>query len=323
MSGFDDQTSLASPTGANLNLLHMRPKDKLRAVVHINHGLAEHAARYQPFADYLSQVGFAVFAHDHRGHGHTTASDATAGRFAEAPAGRGWEKVVADSLAVNTRARTEYPQSPLITFGHSMGGLIAMNFALSHPDRQIALAVWNSNFKMGLEGRVAQAILAAERMLKGSDVPSGMLSRLTFEAWGKAIKNAKTRSDWLSHDTAAVSAYIEDPLCGWDPTVGLWQDIFAMAFHGSNRAALAALPKTMPIHLVGGGQDPATAKGRAVTWFARKLRGHGMEDVTCCIYEGLRHETLNESAPPGAHGAMEDFAAWALSAPQRGTAAAT
>ncbi|MCY6379876.1 alpha/beta fold hydrolase [Hoeflea prorocentri] len=317
MSGFDEQTTLASPTGANLNLFHMHPKDRLRAVVQINHGLAEHAARYLPFAQYLSQIGFAVFAHDHRGHGHTRADDAPLGRFATAAAGRGWEKTVADTLAVNLHAQKQYADAPLITFGHSMGGLIAMNFALSHPDRQAALAVWNSNFKMGFEGRIAQALLAAERMLKGSDVPSGMLPRLTFQAWGKAIRKAETPFDWLSHDPAAVSAYIEDPLCGWDATVSLWQDIFAMAFRGSNPRALAALPNTMPVHLVGGGQDPATAKGGAVTWFARKLCSHGKKDVTGRIYEGLRHETLNESAPPGARGAMEDFAAWALSALQR------
>ena len=317
MSGFDEQTVLESPTGAALNLFHMQPRDKVRAIVQINHGLAEHAARYEPFADYLSQVGFATFVHDHRGHGHTRAPDAPLGTFAKAPAGRAWEKVIADTLAVNNHARALYPEAPAITFGHSMGGLIALNFALSHPDSQAAVAVWNANFKMGLDGRVAQGVLAAERMLLGSDVPSRILPRLTFQAWGKAVKNAETGFDWLSHDRDQVAAYVDDPLCGWDASVSLWPDIFAMAFRGSNASALAALPKTMPIHLVGGGQDPATGNGRAVTWMASHLRGLGFEHVTGRIYDGLRHETLNESALPGARGAMEDFAAWAVSALHR------
>ena len=52
-------------------------------VVQINHGLAEHAARYARFADFLAARGFHVYAHDHRGHGATKAPDAPLGRFAD------------------------------------------------------------------------------------------------------------------------------------------------------------------------------------------------------------------------------------------------
>lgn len=320
MSGFDEQTTLRSPTGAELNLLHKRPADGLHAVVQINHGLAEHAARYVRFADYLSEVGFATYVHDHRGHGHTKAPDAPLGTFGKAPAGEGWKLAVADVLAVHDHAAAQYPDAPIITFGHSMGGMIALNFALSHPQSQAAVAVWNANFKMGFEGRIAQAVLAGERMFKGSDVPSGILPKQTFAAWGKAIKGARTEFDWLSHDPEQVDAYVEDPLCGWDASVALWQDIFAMGFRGSDKSALSALPDTLPIHLVGGGQDPATGKGRAVTWMAKHMRSCGLKDVTGRIYDEMRHETLNETALPGARGAMEDFAAWAVSALQRSRA---
>lgn len=310
MSGFEQQTTLSSPTGATLNLFHQSPRKTARGIVQINHGLAERASRYAAFANYLSEQGLAVFVHDHRGHGDTKAPDAPIGLFARAPAGRAHETVLADTLAVNEHARGLYPDLPVITFGHSMGGLIAMNFALTHPDKQTALAVWNSNFKMGAEGRLAQAILATERMLLGSDVPSRILPKLTFAAWGKAVANAETEFDWLSHDKEQVVAYINDPLCGWDASVSLWQDIFAMAFRGGDRTALSALPSTLPIHLVGGGQDPATNNGKAVSWMAQRLRGQGFANVTLNLYEGLRHETLNESAPPGAQGAMDDFGAW-------------
>ncbi len=317
MDGFDEQTALKSPTGATLNLLHRRPEGKARAIVQINHGLAEHAARYQPFAQFLSEAGFAVFAHDHRGHGMTVAPDAPLGTFAKAPPGKAWEKVIADTLAVNEFAHEHYPDTPLITFGHSMGGMIALNFALSYPHRQTALAIWNSNFHLGLDGRIAQGMLALERMLRGSDTPSSLLPKITFQNWGKAIKNARTDFDWLSHDEKIVQAYIDDPLCGWDASVSLWQDLFAMGFRGRNTKAFGRLPRSMPIHLVGGGQDPATNKGRAVTWMAKRLQAEGFTEVTGRIYDGLRHETLNESAPPGALGAMQDFAAWAIAALNR------
>lgn len=63
---FDKQTTLASPTGATLNLYVKHASGTPRAVVQINHGLAEHAARYARFADYLAPRGFHVYVHDHR-----------------------------------------------------------------------------------------------------------------------------------------------------------------------------------------------------------------------------------------------------------------
>ncbi len=317
---FSDHTDLVSPTGATLRLYRMAPEGVPKAVVQINHGLAEHAARYQRFASFLVRNGFAVQAHDHRGHGHSHAPDAPQGVFSKAPSGEAWRPVIEDVLAVHDEAARRFPGIPVITFGHSMGGTVAANFALSHPTRQTALAIWNSNFNYGLSGRIGQGLLRVERMLLGSDVPSRILPRLTFASWGRSIENARTDFDWLSHDPAQVKAYIDDPLCGWDASVGLWQDIFAMGYRAADPSALAALPKTLPIQLVGGGQDPATDKGAAVDWYGAWLRSRGFSNVTSRIYESMRHETLNESAPPGAEAAMQDFVAWAREAVAVGSA---
>lgn len=311
MTDFANPTILNSPTGAALSLHHAAPAGTPRAVVQVNHGLAEHAARYAPFARFLVRHGFAVFAHDHRGHGATRAPDAPEGTFAHAPAGAAWLPVIADTLAVNTHAAVLYPGSPIITFGHSMGGMIAMNFALSHPESQAGLAIWNANFNSGTAGRLAQLILAAERLFLGSDVPSRMLPKLTFEQWGKSIEGAHTPFDWLSHDENQVQAYIDDPDCGWNASVSMWQDIFAMGNRAADRSRLAELPKTLPIQLVGGGHDPATDGGKAVTWFADRLQRLDCSDITVNVYKAMRHETLNESAPPGSQSAMEDFLRWA------------
>ncbi|MBB3655337.1 alpha-beta hydrolase superfamily lysophospholipase [Rhizobium sp. BK650] len=289
---------------ASLAYHHQTSEGQGRAILMISHGLAEHSRRYRRFAEAMAVRGYHVYAHDHRGHGETTVADAPLGRFARRS---GVERVVSDIAAMYDLATSRHPGLPVILFGHSMGGLIALNAAADLPGRFAALAVWNSNFAIGLSGRAAQAALLAERMLKGSDVPSDMLPRLTFSAWSNSIPDHRTEFDWLSRNPVEVDAYIADPLCGFNASVSLWLDVFALTFRGIEKEQLEKLPKDMPIHLVGGGMDPATSKGKAVLWLSKRLKSHGFSRISIEIYQDMRHETLNEI---GAEAAIADFADW-------------
>ncbi|MCO5730322.1 alpha/beta hydrolase [Rhizobium sp. SSA_523] len=302
---FTTSASLASPTGAVLALRHQPAAGAPRAILQICHGLAEHSGRYRAFAEFMADRGFEVYAHDHRGHGLTTAPDAVQGRFAQTG---GVEKVIADVKAVTDHATAQNPGLPVLLFGHSMGGLIALNTALSHPRSVQALAIWNSNFAVGFMGRVAQAVLKTERALKGSDVPSAILPRLTFETWGRSMPDFKSQADWLSRDRAEVEAYEADPLCGFDISVSMWLDVFDLTFRGSQQQGLSRLKKDMPIHLVGGGEDPATDGAKAIAWLSHRLAAAGFTRVTRRIYPEMRHETLKEI---GREKAMAEFADWA------------
>src|SRR5690606_5800884 len=142
-------------------------------------------------------------------------------------------------------------------------------------ERVHAGAVWNANFTAGLAGRAALAILAWERFRLGSDVPSRLLPKLTFRAWGKAVPGHTTPFDWLSRDAAEVEAYIADPLCGWDASVSLWRDVFGFIFAGADDRNFASMRRDLPVLLVGGEKDPATDYGKAVTHLARRMKRMG------------------------------------------------
>lgn len=301
---FPDTRRLKSPTGATLAWHHSKADDTPRGVILVCHGLAEHSRRYARFAASLSASGYHVYVHDHRGHGETTAPDAPLGRFA---ARNGADAVIADVMAMRDMAAGEHPGLPLLLFGHSMGGLISLNTVVEHPEAFSGVAVWNSNFAAGLPGRAAQGILAVEKMLLGSDVPSAMLPKLTFQAWGKAIKGHRTLFDWLSHIPAEVDAYIADPLCGFDASVSLWQDIFELTYRAPTANRISRLRPNFPLNLVGGGEDPATNGGKAINWLANHLKNAGLSRITTEIYQNARHETLNDIV---ADGAIRDFTAW-------------
>jgi len=301
---FDTQRRLVSPTGASLNLYTRLADGSPRAVVQINHGLAEHAARYGRFADSLASRGFHSYAHDHRGHGFTTAPDAPPARFGTPSGG---DKVIADVAAIHDLIRREHPRLPVILFGHSMGGLIAANFLQAHPDAADAAAIWNANFSAGLAGRAALALLAWEKFRLGSDVPSRLLPRLTFQAWANKVPGHATQFDWLSRDADEVRKYIDDPLCGWNASVSLWRDLFGFIFAGADDSRFSSAPRDLPINLVGGAKDPATDGGKAVEHFARRLRRMGFSNLVSTVYADTRHESLNEV---NRNIIMEDFGTW-------------
>ena len=75
--------TIISSTGAKLNVYSLLPQKEVKAIIHIAHGMVEHANRYLRFANELCKSGYAVYSHDIRGHGHTKAQDAPQGVFAK------------------------------------------------------------------------------------------------------------------------------------------------------------------------------------------------------------------------------------------------
>jgi alpha-beta hydrolase superfamily lysophospholipase len=288
---FPESTTLASPTGASLRLYHEPATARPRGIVQINHGLAEHAARYARLAKALSEAGYHVYAHDHRGHGFTKAKDAPQGMFAD---GDGHQRVLDDVLAVRSHAAAAHPGLPLIIFGHSMGGLIAMNSVLRDPDGLAGAAIWNSNFTAGALGRLAQFILATEKMLLGSDVPSRMLPKLTFGDWAKKETDGRTAFDWLSRDHGEVDKYVADPLCGWNASVSMWQDIFRFVFTGADNASFSNVPKSLPFNLHGSRHDASTDFAKATEALVGRMKAIGFSNITLEIHPDDRHECLND-----------------------------
>jgi alpha-beta hydrolase superfamily lysophospholipase len=289
---FDRRFLHSSPTGATLNLHVNAAKATARGVIQINHGMAEHAARYGRFADAAAERGYHVYAHDHRGHGATRAPDAPARSFAWSD---GAKKVIGDIVAVHDLIAVEQPGLPVLCFGHSMGANLSLGFALAHSERIAALALWNSDFSPGWRGSLAQLLLSWERLRRGSDAPSAFMARLGFRAWSASIAGRRTDFDWLSLDADEVRKYVEDPLCGWDASVGMWRDVLEMARRGANEENLARMRRDLPLHLAGGADDPVTRGGETVRDLARRLGRMGFRQITCVIHPRTRHESLNET----------------------------
>ncbi|TGY93180.1 alpha/beta hydrolase [Marinicauda pacifica] len=298
-------THVESPTGASLAVRIKEPEGQARAIVMIHHGLAEHAGRYARFARFLSQRGFIACAHDHRGHGQTTAPDAPRGVFA---GDHGWDKVMQDAIFLRGYLTERYGNLPVIVFGHSMGGVVAMNHAQQEYERLAGVAVWNSNLVLGGMTGLMRAVLWLEGLFKPQAATATWLNALTFSQFGKTVKDARTPSDWLSRIPEEVDAYIADPDSGWRASISLWKDLVTGFERAESSDRIERMRRDLPLHLAGGGQDPATDKAKAMRTLASRLKADRFTDITLRINPQARHETLNDL---GYEQAMEDFAEWA------------
>jgi alpha-beta hydrolase superfamily lysophospholipase len=265
--------------------------EAVRGVVHVAHGMAEHAARYERFAEALTRAGFVVYADDHRGHGKSATADEL-GFFA---AENGFHRVVSDIAAMLRWEREREGDKPLVLFGHSMGSYISQAVALENSDLLRGLILSGSNGKPSLLGQAGRLVARAERLRLGPRGKSSVLRGLTFEAFNKAFAPARTGFDWLSRDPVEVDKYIADPLSGFDVTVQLWIDVLdGMAFIAEPER-VARIRKDLPIFIFSGAVDAAGENTKGVQRLIDAYKRAGIAKVEHKFYPAGRHEMLNET----------------------------
>lgn len=257
------------------------------AVLVIAHGMAEHASRYDPLARWLMERQIAVVAADHRGHGPACPPDKL-GFFGPA---QGWDKVIKDLHQVVNYAHSLAPEKPLTLLGHSMGSFIAQAYIQRYSDTLDALILSATN-------RINRPALAVSRWLirliktfKGPRHISPMINNMTFGAFNKPFRPNRTDYDWLSRDTSQVDRYIADPYCGFSCTTQLWNDFIS----GMMAINPALWPRNLPVHLLAGTDDPVGEMGTGVRRHEADIEAAGVKITSCRLFEGGRHELINET----------------------------
>ena len=274
---------------ATLHVNHWLPEQPPKAVVMISHGVAEHSARYARLAQALVAAGYAVYAHDQRGHGRT-AERGVLGHFADQD---GWNKVVNDLADLNRHIRQQHPGTPIFLLGHSMGSYISQTYLIEHSDELQGAILSGSNYQPVALYRVARLLARLESWRQGSTGRSALLEFLSFNSFNKAFTPTRTTHDWLSRDPREVDKYVEDPLCGFRWTNQLWSDMLGGMQHNTPHSHLARIDSALPLLVIGGERDPIS-EGKRLKSLAKALRQAGNRDVQVKIYPDARHELFNE-----------------------------
>ncbi len=250
------------------------PPQNPRGVVQISHGVAEHGPRYDRLAAALTAAGYAVYAHDHRGHGSSISDQVTLGGFGAA----GWSGLVADLVALGDRIHGEQLDLPLFLVGHSMGSFALQEAILDRSDLYAGAV---------LSGSTALDVFTAGLAEAGGDSVDLTAFNAGFEQ--------RTGYEWLSRDEAEVDKYVADPLCGFDLDPETIPALFGSAARLGDPEALAGIRSDLPILLVSGDADPLAGGGQLVEVLGQRYRDAGVTDVTVRLFPGARHEIFNET----------------------------
>lgn len=251
-----------------------RPDGAPTGVLLLAHGLGEHARRYDHVVERLVGLGLVVYAPDHRGHGRS------GGKRIEL---HDWSEFIDDLHQLSAIAITENPGLQRFLLGHSMGGAIALTYALDHPDELAGLIL------------SAPAVDVATGKPKFVIEIGKILGRF---APGVPVETLDAKS--VSRDPAVVAAYESDPL----------------VYHGKVKAGIARgmiiaaegfparLPTlTMPLLILHGTDDRLADVSGSRMIAARA----GSKDLTLKTYDGLFHEVFNE---PEQEKVLDDLVDW-------------
>lgn len=236
------------------------PAQEPRAVVVIAHGAGEHSGRYGHVAARLVDEGFAVHALDHRGHGRSEGPRALIDRM---------DHAVADLDLLVVEAAAEHPGRSLFLLGHSMGGTVALCYAIKHQER--------------LSGLVLSGPLAA---LQAAPPPMRVLAR-ALSALAPRLPLVSVDPSLVSRDPAVVEAYVKDPLVHHGKLPVRTVAELAAAIDAFPEAVRAIALPTLIMY----GTADALCPPEGSVMLSERI---GTADKTLTAYEGLYHEILNE-----------------------------
>ncbi len=260
----------------------------IRGVVQISHGMAEYSNRYAQFALALCKSGYAVFVSDHIGHGSSVTNKDMLGFFGD----NGEETFVEDMKALTDIIKSEYNDLPLYLLGHGMGSLIARKYTAKYGyllDGVIYTGTSGENPALGIGIQLANTLIKQN----GPYYRSELLDTIAFGAYNRKTEK-RTDCDWVSRDTKEVDKFIADELCGYKYTVSGMKALFLTLKAVSTRRWYNSVPLSMPILLLSGSMDPIGDYSKGVNEVYKNLKKTGHKYVTMKLYDGARHEILNE-----------------------------
>ena len=269
---------------------------EIKAIIQLHHGLAEHTLRYDRFGNILAENGYVLNAYDMRGHGRTgeIAVKNNTGLMGKLAEKNGFQRVVSDLKEMIDFDKKEFPDKPVVLFGHSFGSFISQAYI-----EQFGNDI-NSCILCGTAGprnfliNTSKPLVSLISSIKGENTVIPLLDKLAFGSYNKRFKDSKSKNAWLSKNEMNVSNYEMDNWCGIPLTSSFFKDMMCGLKYIHNSKNIKKIPTNLPVFFIYGSDDPVGSYGKTIEKLAGIYKKNGMENVSVKSYAGLRHEILNE-----------------------------
>lgn len=277
---------LTSFDGRNISTnLYDIPNPK--GIVQIIHGMKEHQGRYADFANFLNTNGFAVITSDLRGHGKDTAL------LGYMHGKKPWKALVDDQKIITDYLKEKYKDVKIYLFAHSMGTIIARNLIQDGAsDYQKVILSGVPAYQAACNFGIFTANVIG--LFRGPSYVSPLLEKLTLSPFEKAVKNAKTKVDWVSMSETNINNYLNDPYCNIPFTISAYKSLYHLVKDMHKSKKYKILDAEKPILMLVGALDPCPLGEKGLASSIKTLKKAGYKNVDSKVYPNMRHEILNE-----------------------------
>lgn len=270
------------------------PEEQPRAVLQLTHGMVEYIDRYDAFARFLTSKGLLVVGQDLLGHGHTAKNEDELGYFGANPSAL----LVADMHTLREKMQGFYPLLPYFMLGHSMGSYLLRQYLVQHGSGLAGAIIMGTGFMDPAVTNLGLLIDEAIESMKGERYRSPLMAKLTTGS-GPYAKYSTDGSDvtrsWLTKDTEIVKKYYTDPYCTSKFTMNGYKGMLEAVQFADTFANIQKMDPGIPVYLVSGALDPVGDMGKGVKKVFELFGKAGIRDVSMHLFDGDRHEILNET----------------------------
>lgn len=276
-----------------------------RAILQITHGMQEFIDRYSRFAEYLADNQILVVGHDHIGHGQSIVTEKDWGYFAP---GNGGKILVQDMHRLRLMTQREHPGVPYFILGHSMGSFLLRRYIASKGAGLSGAIIMGTGYT---EPRASEAGIFLTKALAGvfgwrhrSRILTQMAFRKNhrFDMTGKDLEN-----NWLTKDPEIVKWYYSQPGCTYTFTLNGYKNLFETVHFSCLQENVDRVPKDLPVLIVSGAEDSVGGFGEGTRKVMDMFVQAGLSDVVLSLYEGDRHEILNETDREKVYADLRDW----------------
>lgn len=274
--------------GLHLSVMAVVPEEKPKAVLQISHGMCGCKERYLDFMQYMSEHGVACVACDHRGHGASIKRADDLGYMYKG----GYAALVEDMKLVSDWTAAEFPDTPLVLLGHSMGSMAARIYA--------------KKYDGGLSGLILSGSPGYNPMARLAVFLTGLLSMFNdgrnrpqyIQDAVSSMFNRRFVSDgpmaWVCSDPVVRQEMLDNPKTNFTFTANGLHNLMKMMVETYSWNGWGLANPKLHIAFISGDEDPCMGGERKLHDAAAMLYSLGYHNVTSAVFTEMRHEILNE-----------------------------